>query len=401
MAYDDIIIGSGLSGLATALGLAPERRVLVLTEAEPSHVRYYDAHSNVPSAVRGPGGLGNFWHGVISFAAKASFTQGHESSFAELFSCFYPTVSAGGRQGSDWLFVPRRPIRPAAWWPRLVSDRQGRLELRALTASRFTMSDSRVTVYAGDDRISASRLWICAGALDTPALLARSLEGSSFGFRGTAADHVIAYLGQLDSRQHRTIQQPQVERVAGGYWLKALPQTTAKCLVTTKPAHFSYRRLDHGIEQRAAFGLPVSGALGKIMRSGSLGLLSEAAFNKLGIFATSPVLSVYGQVRVPAAHALDLMSGALALDETAVRLQVDAARAALTVPELTPSQRPDLFIRGIHLHDTLDAAGLTSAGVNTADSTVRVQDASTLGSIGGEHHSFHMMVAAFTAARQV
>lgn len=400
MAYDDIIVGSGLSGLATALGLAPERRVLVLTEAEPGHVRYYDRRSNVPSAVRGPGGLGNFWHGVISFAARASFAQGHESSFAELFHNFYPTVSARGRQGSDWLFVPRRPIRPAACWPRLVADRQGRLELHPLTASRFAMSDIGVTVQAGDDRISASRLWICAGALDTPALLARSLGEGSFGFRGTASDHVIAYLGQVDRRQHRTVQQPQVERVAGGYWLKALPQSTSDCLVTTKPAQFSYRRLDHGIEQRAAFGLPVGGAVGKILRSGSLGLLSEAAFNKLGIFATSPVLSVYGQISAPAAHALDLMSGALTLDETAVRRQIAATRAALTMPELTPSQRPDLFIRGIHLHDTLDAAGLTSAGVNTAGSPVRVQDASTISSIGGEHHSFHMMAAAFTAARQ-
>lgn len=399
MAYDDIIIGSGLSGLATAMGLAPQRRVLVLTEPAPIRVRYYDARSNVPSAARGLGGLGNFWHGVIPFGAAAHFAQGHEASFVELFRSFYPNISSDGRPGSDWLFIPKRPIRPAAWWPRLVEERRGKLELRPLTASRFTMSKNSVTVEAGNERINASRLWICAGALDTPALIARSLK-EPFGFRGSASDHVIAYLGQLDRRRYPSVRGSEVKRVQGGYWLKSMAQSTPECLVTTKPAHFSYRRLDHGIEQRAAFGLPVGGAVGKIMRAGSLGLLSEAAFNKFGLFVPSPVQSVYGQIRVPAAHALELATGALSLDETAVRGHVDAARANLVMPELIPSQRPDLFIRGIHLHDTLDVVGLAGAGVNAAGSPVRVQDASTIASIGGEHHTFHMMAAAFTAARQ-
>ncbi|WP_224703646.1 hypothetical protein [Devosia aquimaris] len=402
MAYDDIIIGSGLSGLAVAMGLDPSRRILVLTEPEPATVRYYDQQTNVPSGVRGPGGLGNFWHGVIPFADDVPFAPDCRSAFETLFAHFYPGVDIDGRYGSRWLFVPRQPIRPRPHWARLVADRGDRLQLRPLAAERFDTLGSAVTVRAGSETLSAARLWICAGALDTPALIARSL-GPVPGLRHTASDHVICYLGQV-----RASDEPQsgavrvdVERTATGYWFAALPQSSPAALVTAKPARFSYRRLDHGIEQRAAFGLPAGGVVAKVMRARSLGLISEALFNKAGLFPHASVNSLYAQIPVSQAYDLELETGRLAPRLQHILATTDAVRENLQIPGMRSSQRPELFIRGIHLHDTLDAAAMAAHDINTEHARIRICDASVIGRIGGEHHSFHMMAKAFKAARQV
>lgn len=399
MAYDDIIIGSGLSGLAVAMGLDGKRRILVLSEPDPLTVRYYDDASNVPSGVHGLGGLGNFWHGVIPFSDDVTFASDCQQAFEALFARFYPDVAISHRYGSRWLFVPRRPIRPRQHWPRLQAEREGRLDIAGLTATRFSQNSAGVTVEAGSQTFNASRLWVCSGALDTPALLARSL-GNPVGFRGTASDHVICYLGQVSRSMGSGTTRVDVERTAQGYWFASLPSSSTAALVTAKPARFSYRTLDHGIEQRAAFGLPVGGVISKVLRAGSLGLLSEAVFNKTGLLPEAQLMSVYAQVPVARAYILDLSSGALTIQLDTIRAASDAVRRSVDLPGLIASRRPDLFIRGIHLHGTVDEAALAAHDINTSTSRVRVLDASVIGSIGGEHHSFHMMAKAFNAARQ-
>jgi hypothetical protein len=401
MAYDDIVIGSGLSGLAVAMGLDPSRRVLVLCDPDPARVRYYDDQSNVPSGVRGCGGLGNFWHGVIPFSHQVTFAQDCQEAFETLFRHFYPGVEISGEYSRGRLFVPRRPIRPRQWWPRLAAKRAGRLDIRGGTAVRFSESEAGVTVDVGEETISAHRLWICAGALDTPALLARSV-GSPLGARGTASDHVICYLGQIVRDQNgQSSARVEVERTRLGYWLTPLQASPGGALLTAKPARFSYRKLDHGIEQRAAFGLPVGGVVSKVLRAGSLGLVSEAVFNKLGAFDQSKVMSIYAQIAVPEAYELELLSGQLKPIPDNIRSATDSVRNTVHVPGLIASQRPELFIRGIHLHDTLDESVLIAHNINTPSSRVRIADASVIGAIGGEHHSFHMMAKAYKAARQI
>ncbi|WP_137153247.1 hypothetical protein [Devosia sp. FKR38] len=401
MAYDDIIIGSGLSGLAVAMGLDSKRRILVLSEPDPVTVRYYDRHTNIPSGVHGLGGLGNFWHGVIPFASDVPFAADCRDAFETLFTRFYPDVDIAGRYGTHWLFVPRRPIRPRKHWTSLVAERDGRLEIRSLSADRFAAESADVTVQAGSEAFAAARLWICAGALDTPALLARSL-GAATGFHGTASDHVICYLGQArpSADGKATTTQVDIERTPRGYWFASLAASSSAALVTAKPARFSYRQLDHGIEQRAAFGLPAGGVVAKIMRARSLGLISEAVFNKTGLFPGAPVKSIYAQIPVRGAYDLELSTGALSPRLEHIRTATDAVRQQIDLPEMIASQRPELFIRGIHLHDTLDEAALAPHGINTHNAPIRVCDASVIGRIGGEHHSFHMMAKAFKAARQ-
>jgi hypothetical protein len=76
-----------------------------------------------------------------------------------------------------------------------------------------------------------------------------------------------------------------------------------------------------------------------------------------------------------------------------IRRATDAARAAQPFADLKPSQRPELYIPGIHLHHSLDLVALRRDGINVEGSPLQVVDASILDEIGPNHHSFAMMLA--------
>lgn len=57
-AFDDIVIGSGLTALGTVLGLPAGRRILVLAGEASGRFSHYDARGAVPCAFDGMGGLG-------------------------------------------------------------------------------------------------------------------------------------------------------------------------------------------------------------------------------------------------------------------------------------------------------------------------------------------------------
>ena len=195
---------------------------------------------------------------------------------------------------------------------------------------------------------------------------------------------------------------PRIVRTGDGLLYPARYDATdsahATALYTLRPAAFAFRRLDHGIEQRAVFGLPTGNAVAKITRRMSPGLLVEAFYNRFGFFGGTRMHSVYAQT--PAIDAYELGSGDTLLRPVAGRIRsaTDAARAAQPFANLRMSQRPELAIPGIHLHHTLDLKALAEAGINTPDSPVQVVDASMLTNIGPDHHSFKMMLSAHARA---
>jgi hypothetical protein len=73
-------------------------------------------------------------------------------------------------------------------------------------------------------------------------------------------------------------------------------------------------------------------------------------------------------------------------------------RAALQWPELECTRKPSLFIRGIHLHNSVDMNVLTKTGA-LDDGSLMVVDASGITNIGSEHHSFKMMARAYSLAK--
>lgn len=391
MDFDDIVIGSGLAALGTVIGLARSRRVLVLAGPREGRFSHYDQRATVPSAYLGEGGLGNDWHGVIPTGWRNNFGASDDERFASLFRHFYPHGDARTRLGQPWLFVPWRPIRPRAEFARLKRLRGEQLAVVSELAQEFRANSRGVEVRCASDTHRARRLWVAAGALHTPPLLERSL-GRGIA-RGLVSDHVACYIGQADG-----LTAPRIERTPGGAFFQAWHGTHADALYTLRPARFAFRTLDHGIEQRAVFGLPTGSAIAKITRRMSPGLFAEAFFNRFGLFPAAPRHSIYAQVLVRDAYTIAGDGTQLVADTAAIRAATDAARAQAPFPGLRPSQRPELSIPGIHLHHSVDTVALERAGVADAGLPVRVVDASVLREIGPEHHSFKMMLAAHDGA---
>ena len=390
MVYDDLIIGSGLTGLAVACGLPKNSRLCVIAGlAEPS-VQWYDGSSGIPCANNGMGGLGAYWHGVIPMALSSSPFKINAEHFSELFRYFY-RESIDSKLDSQYLFVPYRPIRPVTYWKEIIAQLKDVTWVHAI-AHTIERKNGIWSVRTPTCNYYTRRLWLAAGALGTPMLLSNS-HGMSSAIRSNVSDHIIIYLGQLDRRQN-----PRVERTKSGIWAQATYDKDTGGLLTTKPARFSYARLDHGIEQRSVFGLPTSGLLGKLMRAGSLGLISESLFNKFGLFPNASKLNAYAQLRVEDAYHMDLDAGRLTPNMPTIQKAIGNFRTNLEWPELEPSRRPELFLRGIHLHHSLDNLALKRSGLIDGCG-LTIVDPSTIEDIGPDHHSFKSMVRAYSIAK--
>ena len=405
MDFDDIVIGSGLAALGTVMGLLSPgllspgllssrkgRRVGVLCGPSTNEFFYYSASRTVPCAFLGDGGLGSHWHGVIPTGWRHNFGEASDASFTALFAQFYPKAAPRLHLGEPGFFVPWRAIRPALELQKLADlNTSGQLTLIREAALDLSFNERGVSVTSSSGTHRAARAWVAAGALHTPALLARSVAPKAS--RGLVSDHAFCYIGQVDGQAA-----PRITRTGDGLLYPACYDAAYTALYTLRPAAFAFRRLDHGIEQRAVFGLPTGNALAKITRRMSPGLLVEAFYNRFGLFGGSRMHSVYAQT--PVVDAYELGSGEQLLRPAgdAIRRATDAARAAQPYANLRMSQRPELAIPGIHLHHSLDLPALAQAGINTPDSPVQVVDASVLTNIGPDHHSFKMMLAAHTRA---
>ncbi len=393
MTYDDIVIGSGLAALGTVLGLAENRRVLVIGGPDPGRFLHYDSSGSVPCAYLGDGGLGTAWHGVIPMALDDVLAP-HAGELAQFLSCFYPAAAAAARIGSPELLVPWRPIRPPAMLDELAKQRPGCLTRVPELVTRFAEHSAGFAVESSAGRHLGRRLWIAAGALHTPGLLDRSL-GMRLS-RGMVSDHVLCYVGQVDGAAA-----PSIRYSRDGMFIPSHFDAARTALYTLRPARFAFRRLDFGIEQRAAFGLPTGGAIAKIFRSMSAGLVAEALYNRFGLFAAAARHSIYAQVEVPDAHYVR-GDAEVTLEQRAelIHARTDAARAGSPFPDTIPSRRRELHLPGIHLHHSVDSAALATAGLNVPGSRARVVDASVMKRIGPAHHSFRMMLAAWRCARE-
>jgi hypothetical protein len=392
MDFDDIVIGSGLAALGAVLGTDARQRVLVVGNSELGQFRYYDERQTVPCAYSGAGGLGNDWHGVIPTGWRNNFGGADAEGYTRLLQYFYPRVALGARLQAPWLFVPWRAVRPRAELAKLKLLRGDRLTVVNEPALRISIDGRGATVTTSSASHRAPRVWVAAGALGTPALLEASF-GARFA-RGLVSDHAFCYIGQVAG-----VARPALEHTREGIFFPARYSATGDALYTLRPARFAFRRLDHGIEQRAVFGLPTGNAVAKIARRASPGLLTEAFFNRFGLFASAPLYSVYAQVVARDGYAYGTAERPVLARPAALRAATDSARAAQPFDGLVASRLPDAHIPGIHLHHSIDRATLWAAGLDTEESPVKVVDASTLDDIGPDHHSFKMMLAAHDRVR--
>ena len=390
--FDDIVIGSGLAALATVLGLPAKRRVLVLGGDALGAFSHYDSKGAVPCAFSGAGGLGQYWHGVIPMSGQHDFAPAGGDAFEALLKHFYPRLSTQTHIGSSTLFVPWKPIRPAPQLAQIAERAPAHLTVIAATAHQLRQGHGVAHVSSTAGEHSAPRVWVAAGAMHTPGLLARSFGGGIK--RSHVSDHVLCYVGQVDGTPA-----PHTQITREGVFFPATHDPHKQALYTLRPARFSFRQLDYGIEQRAAFGLPTGGAVAKIMRSMSSGLLAEAFYNRFGILSKAARYSIYAQTPVDRAYALGEGLTPLLPDLALIEASADRARQQQPFAGATLSQRPDLYIPGIHLHHSVNTEVLAQQGINRRGDAIQVVDASVLDNIGSEHHSFKMMCAAYRRAQ--
>lgn len=398
MVYENIIIGSGLTALGVGLGLPKCSNTLVITGGKHPTVSYYNADESAPSNLMGFGGLGNYWHGVIPME-QGKLCWGSSDLAAELFGFFYPTEAIKTEFGASTLFVPRNPIRTKRHWERLVSDSSSGFQLVHDVAKTVRRIGAEWEVAVGGQSVRAHRIWIAAGALGTSALLERSPELKQ-SVRRTLSDHLILYMGQVDCSRNKIDFAPQVRLSKHGYWLNTCKQFGDSGLIVTKPARFSFKTVDKGIEHRDTFGLPTSGVLSKVVKAGSLGLISEALFNKYGLFPNSKFVSVYAQIRVENGYARVVGTHNLVPDYERIQESIRIYRQNFDHPSLVRSQRTELYVNGIHLHGSVDCGVLNKLGVNTESSTCQVVDPSVYEDVGDLHHSFRLMSKAYEKAKR-
>jgi hypothetical protein len=393
MDFDDIVIGSGLAALGATLGTGPKRRVLVIGNPIEGQYLYYDAKRLVPSAFTGKGGLGNDWHGVIPTALRNNFGKADAQSFEMMLKHFYPTVNCRNKVQLPWLFVPWKSIRPKREFAKLAVLRVGNLSLLNETVTKVQMTGSQAIVSTESNQYRATRVWLAAGALHTPAILENSF-GQSFT-RGLVSDHAFCYIGQVHGAAA-----PELSYTREGMFIPVHYNESNEALYTLRPARFKFRQLDFGIEMRAVFGLPTGNAVAKIARRASPGLLTEAFYNRFGLFPSAPIHSVYAQVVARDAYEFDTQSRVIKARPSVIQEATDKARQTQPFANLVPSKMPDAHIPGIHLHHSLTKTMLTNEGIDTEQSAIKIVDASTLENIGPDHHSFKMLLSAFDTVKK-
>ncbi|WP_332818458.1 hypothetical protein [Sphingopyxis sp.] len=397
MHYDDIIIGSGLSALAVALGLreAQRRRVLVIAGAE-SGLRTYPG-ANVPAARGGRGGMGEYWHGVIPLSLHHRPAGLDDDSWVRLADHFYPSADLGGHIGHAQYFVPRRPIRPADHFAALAS--QGEVEIADVDAVRIEPGQGvgeTQGVITADRQFSARRLWVCAGALATPALLARS--GLIDGDARSVSDHIIGYAGQVDADEATESMMATVRRGPEGVFFPFRFGGAHDHFFTLRPARFDFAKVDAGIAKRAVFGLPTSRIVSGLAGNISPGLIAEAFYNKFGLFAHAPRYSVYFQTLAADAYLLDADGGLALNPDRGAGGATAAPNATVPFANVARTRQPELYIPGIHLHGSLTQPECEHFGPEREFCNIHLVDAAALRDIGPEHHSFAMMAAAYRRA---
>lgn len=393
MDFQDLIVGSGLSALGVALGLEGGGSVGVICGSGSAGFRYYDHPSRTPCSFAGDGGLGNHWHGVIPLGLRGQTPPVDSGAIAKLLEYFYPRLPIDRLLGTPSLFVPWRPIRPRLEFARLIRSGANITLVQGVDALSFDVSSGIVSVRTTGGALRARRLWLAAGVLGTPRLIAGFL-GHDLS-RETISDHVFCYVGQTVG-----LEPPKVSRMREGVVFPARYSDDGSILYTVRPAFFDFRRVDAGLEKRAVFGLATEAAVSRMFRIRSPGLVMEAIYNRFGGFSRSSTYNIYAQVEAPDAYNNPVAGSAgpsPRMDEIAPRMR--RAREQQPFDGVVMSTQEESFLPGIHLHHSLDSSAVRRSGLDSPTSPVRIVDASTVQGIGAEHHSFKIMAAAFSNAR--
>jgi hypothetical protein len=392
MHVDELIIGSGLAGLGVLLGLAQRKCSVGILMENGSVIQFYP-ETQTPAQHLGHGGLGKYWHGVIPLGIRYRPPFFKEAAWEELLELFYPGAALASEKG---LFVPKHPIRAHAEIDRILA--QTSAISVAGRAIRIEPKSSCVNVTLDDNRaIQTGRCWLAAGTLGTTNLLADS--GLIAQRVRSVSDHMIGYAGQVERSEETDAYFEDFCRTSNGVIMPSRFDANGDYLYTLRPARFDFSKRDAGITKRAVFGQPTNRAVAGVMRSVSLGLVSEALFNKFGLFRTAKRYSVYFQSHVANALTLGLDSQLARPPDFNVTKKVERGIMQSPFRNLDATKETGLAIPGIHLHGTIGSEEEKQFGTGSEHASIELVDAATFREMGPEHHSFTMMARAYAMAK--
>lgn len=376
--FDHCIIGSGVSALGAALGLIEQgERDLCLISDPRDQLQYY-----FPIQILrylGVGGTSRYWHGVIP-------TRPDIASRREMFTRFYD--HRADIWSTDHLFVPKIPLSSGLRLRNLLSADQKRSATVAYISLRGDLFE--VTMEDGES-ILTHKVWCAAGVIGSLGILCRS--GFS-GYSAVLGDHICGFLGMLTAPQAEILVGRAVaaDRGPDGYSVPCRFSEDGRTLFTLRPAKFEMRDPCRQNRGGPKYAIGRRQLLWDLIKSRSVGRLSEALALKMGIGFKATVYAVHFQHECQTAHICDGKTETLLpiYDPVSVANQVTKAATYMDVG-LGPVPQQQ-FYYGTHLFGAQGLSGLPQ-GLHVVDSTMT-------STIGGGHHSFTQLVHAYEAVQK-
>lgn len=371
MLVDHCVIGGGLSALGAILGLSDLGvQNFCLIEDERDKLDHYFPFQIL--RYLGLGGTSRYWHGVIP-------TRPDQPDRQKLFKRFFdhgPDVWK-----SDNLFIPRSPIRSGQKLKNILSNNNrlsGVVKQISLLNNMF-----EVTLESGE-RLLARKVWCAAGVIGTLGILHRSGWCPDSVLVG---DHICGFSSLISAKKATALVRRSVSACHGahGYSVPCRYSLDNKTLFTLRPARFEM--LDPIRQKRGGpkFAIGRLEMIWDLIKSRSLGRLSEAVALKTGVGFLAPMYAVHFQHEYLATHRCNVANETLhsIYDPKDVTSQVNRVSTELELSSV-PEQN---FYYGTHLFG--------AQGVPDLPQGLHVVDATLIHSIGGGHHSFSQLVRAY------
>ena len=375
MLVDHCVIGGGLSALGAILGFS-DRGVqnFCLIEDERDKLEHYFPFQIL--RYLGLGGTSRFWHGVI----PTRLDQPDRQKLFERFFDHDPSVWK-----SDNLFIPKSPIRSAQKLKSVLSNNK---RVSGVVKQISLLNDIFEVTLESGERLLARKVWCAAGVIGTLGILHRSgwCPGSVL-----VGDHICGFSSLISARRASALVKRSVCVSHGlhGYSVPCRYSLDNKTLFTLRPARLEMR--DPIRQQRGGpkFAIGRAQMIWDLIKSRSLGRLSEAVALKTGVGFLAPMYAVHFQHEYLACHRCNVVDEKLhsIYDPKDVTSRVNVVSTELElgfVPEQT-------FYYGTHLFGAQGVPDLPQ-GLHVVDSTL-------MPSIGGGHHSFSQLVRAYWAVQ--
>ena len=287
--FDEVIVGSGLVARSYARSKSNSKQLVVA----PTLTRFFkNFQLNGEDVISGASaeGLGRSWHGIIPLKYVSERT-------VQVMKCWYKHIDLDAKNFEEHnrFFVPYVPIRPKHI---KLSNHVSFMD--ALVHS-IEDKDTYFELKTDHNVVHCKKVVIAAGTVASYSILSRSCHKvrNLFKFKTTMDDHVSVYLGQ-GSRKFET------DKIfhKSGFSFRGLIFDDA--VVFQRPAHFDFKNQENVRNRSRGWADSPLNLIVRIFKSFSVGLISEAMYNKLGISPFKDLIfNYYCQMKVKDLFILD------------------------------------------------------------------------------------------------